>query len=60
LSDAKTVLNPNNTLFEALLSICKKYFGQPRISGSHHIFKMPWKGDPRLNIQKDGQMAKPY
>jgi len=56
----KTVLNPQNTRFEVLLSLCKKYFGSPRISGSHHIFKMPWKGDPRLNLQKDGAMAKPY
>ena len=30
------------------------------ISGSHHIFKTPWKGDPRINIQKEGKMAKPY
>jgi hypothetical protein len=21
---------------------------------------MPWKGDPRINIQKDGNMAKEY
>jgi hypothetical protein len=56
----KTVLNPQNTRFEVLLSICKRHFGSPRISGSHHIFKTPWEGDPRLNIQKDGQMAKPY
>jgi hypothetical protein len=21
---------------------------------------MPWQGDPRINIQKDGNMAKPY
>jgi hypothetical protein len=21
---------------------------------------MPWAGDPRINIQKDGKMAKPY
>jgi hypothetical protein len=20
----------------------------------------PWKGDPRINIQKEGKMAKPY
>jgi hypothetical protein len=35
-------------------------FWKPRISGSHHIFKMPWQGDPRINIQKDGNMAKEY
>ena len=32
----------------------------PRIRGSHHIFKTPWKGDPRINLQKDGKSAKPY
>jgi predicted RNA binding protein YcfA (HicA-like mRNA interferase family) len=52
--------NPNNVQFNDLLNICRKYFGQPRIKGSHHIFKTPWKGDPRINIQKDGKMAKPY
>jgi predicted RNA binding protein YcfA (HicA-like mRNA interferase family) len=35
-------------------------FGEPRVRGSHHIFKTPWEGDPRINIQKDGNMAKPY
>ncbi|GHU44677.1 hypothetical protein FACS1894190_16270 [Spirochaetia bacterium] len=52
--------NPKNIKFIDLLQICIKYFGDPRISGSHHIFKMPWQGDPRINIQKDGNMAKEY
>ena len=52
--------NPNNVKFSDLLQICTEYFGKPRITGSHHIFKMPWIGDPRINIQKDGKMAKPY
>ena len=52
--------NPKNVLFRDLLKICQKYFGKPRIKGSHHIFKTPWKGDPRINIQKDGKMAKMY
>ncbi len=30
------------------------------IKGSHHIFKTPWKGDFRINIQKEGNMAKPF
>lgn len=46
--------------FKDLLNICIQYFGEPRIRGSHHIFKMPWQGDPRINIQKDGNMAKTY
>lgn len=52
--------NPQNVKFDDLLKICTKHFGEPRISGSHHIFKTPWQGDPRINIQKDGKMAKPY
>jgi len=52
--------NPKNVKFNDLLTLCEKYFGKPRITGSHHIFKMPWKGAPRINIQKDGKMAKPY
>lgn len=52
--------NPKNVKFDDLLKICTKYFGDPRINGSHHIFKTLWKGDPRINIQKEGKMAKPY
>ncbi|MGZ6193459.1 MAG: hypothetical protein ACXWME_12310 [Syntrophales bacterium] len=37
-----------------------KYFGNPRIRGSHYIFKTPWKGDPRINLQKVDNMAKFY
>jgi len=58
--DKKIFQNPKNIQFKDLLNICTKYFGSPRIKGSHHIFKTPWKGDPRINIQKDGKMAKPY
>jgi len=50
----------NNVAFSDLIKICRKYFGEPRIRGSHHIFKTPWVGDPRINLQKDGKMAKPY
>jgi hypothetical protein len=32
----------------------------PRIVGSHHVYKMPWPGDPRINLQKDGSKAKRY
>ena len=46
--------------FRDLLAICRYFFGEPRIRGSHHIFKMPWPGDPRINLQEDGSQAKPY
>ncbi len=58
--DIDRLKNPKNVNFDDLLQICTKVFGKPRITGSHHIFKMPWKGNPRINIQKDGKMAKPY
>ena len=55
LEDAKA-----NLRFRELLAICTRFFGEPRIRGSHHIFKMPWPGDPRINLQEDGSHAKPY
>ena len=56
----KKLNNPKNVKFNDLLKICIDIFGEPRIRGSHHIFKTPWKGDPRINLQKDGKSAKPY
>lgn len=49
-----------NTRFTDLVNICREHFGEPRIKGSHHIFKTPWPGDPRLNLQPDKRNAKPY
>jgi hypothetical protein len=47
--------------FSELLKICEGCFGEYRISGSHYIFKTPWQGDPRINLQKGrGSSAKPY
>ena len=58
--DIDKLKNPRNVQFSDLLQIYIKYFGKLRIKGGHHIFKTPWKGDPRINIQKDGKMVKPY
>ncbi|MCJ7523600.1 MAG: toxin HicA [Candidatus Aminicenantes bacterium] len=52
--------NPKNVRFEDLLNICRQLFGEPRIRGSHHIFKTPWQGEPFINLQRDGKIAKPY
>lgn len=47
--------------FSDLFKVCEHYFGKPRNSGSsHYIFKTPWPGDPRINIQNDKGKAKPY
>ncbi len=54
--------NPKNVRFADLAKLCAHYFGEPRNKGtSHHVYQTPWKGDPRVNIQrgKDGK-AKAY
>lgn len=53
--------NPKAVRFTDLRKVCEYYFGEPRqASGSHCIFKTPWPGDPRVNIQDHGGKAKPY
>lgn len=52
---------PANVRFADLKKVCEEYFGQSRQGGtSHAIFKTPWVGDPRINIQDDKGKAKPY
>ncbi|MDQ6960636.1 MAG: hypothetical protein Q9M27_06345, partial [Mariprofundaceae bacterium] len=44
--------NPANVRFSDLCRVCDKYFGESRQKGtSHRIYKMPWRGDPRVNTQ---------
>ena len=53
---------PQNVRFFDLAKVCVHYFGEPRNKGtSHRVYKTPWQGDPRVNIQKnkDGK-AKAY
>ncbi len=53
--------NPNGVRFSDLRKVCEHYFGTPRQSGSSHcVFKTPWPGDPRVNIQSRKGKAKPY
>ena len=53
--------NPKNVRFNDLLRVCNYYFGPPRQrGGSHRLYKTPWPGDPRINIQNDKGMAKAY
>jgi hypothetical protein len=54
--------SPQNVRFDDLAAVCTDRFGQPRQEGtSHQVYKTPWHGDPRVNIQrgKDGN-AKAY
>lgn len=45
--------------FKDLCKICDYYFGKPRQNGtSHVIYKTPWRGDPRINLQRNGKEAK--
>jgi hypothetical protein len=53
--------SPANVRFADLLYICKEFFGEPRQEKtSHAVFKTPWAGDPRVNIQNDNGKAKVY
>ena len=52
---------PRGTRFSHLCRVCGHYFGDPRQTGSsHRIYKTPWQGDPRVNIQDDRGKAKAY
>lgn len=53
--------NPKGIRFKDLCRVCEAYFGGARRRGtSHRIYRTPWRGDPRVNIQNDKGMAKAY
>jgi len=53
--------HPKNVRFSDLCKICDHYFGEPRQKkSSHRVYKTPWQGDPRVNIQNDKGKAKAY
>lgn len=53
--------NPAGIRYADLAKVCDHYFGEPRQQGtSHRVYRMPWQGDPRVNIQDDHGKAKPY
>lgn len=63
VSDSITAMrnNPGGVRFNDLCKVCDHYFGPPRqTSGSHRVYKTPWSGDPRVNIQNDKGRAKTY
>ncbi len=52
---------PANVRFSELQRVCETYFGKPRQNGSSHaIYKTPWPGNPRVNIQNNKRKAKAY
>jgi len=47
--------------FDDLCIVCNHFFGVSRQSeSSHRIYKTPWQGDPRINIQTHKGKAKAY
>ena len=66
MSDLSKILaqmrrEPSNVRFSELKKVCRHFFGEPRQDGtSHAVFKTPWIGDPRINIQDAKGKAKPY
>ncbi|PWF25482.1 toxin HicA [Corticimicrobacter populi] len=52
---------PTNVRYADAVALCTVLFGAPRrTAGSHVIFKTPWPGDPRINLQWQGNKAKSY
>ena len=52
---------PTGIRYSDLFKVCEHYFGDARQSGSSHaVFRTPWQGDPRVNIQNDHGKAKAY
>ncbi|MBI5101681.1 MAG: toxin HicA [Nitrospirae bacterium] len=53
--------NPGGVRYAALCKVCDHYFGRARASsGSHRVYKTPWPGDPRVNIQNSKGLGKAY
>ncbi|MGB3276463.1 MAG: toxin HicA [Castellaniella sp.] len=52
---------PHAVPFKDVVKICRVRFGPPRRTrGNHVIFKTPWAGDPRFNLQNANGQAKAY
>jgi hypothetical protein len=53
--------SPRNVRFADVCKICDRYFGMPRQTGSsHRVYRTPWTGDPRINIQGHKGKTKAY
>jgi hypothetical protein len=53
--------NPSDVRFSDLSKVCIHFFGLARQKdGRHHVYKTPWQGDPRINIQNYSGKAKAY
>jgi len=53
--------NPKGIRFRDLCGVCDEFFGVARqASSNHRVYRTPWQGDPRVNIQNAKGMAKAY
>jgi hypothetical protein len=52
--------HPAGAAFADAKKVAEHFFGNGRQTGSHVVFKMPWAGDPRINLQNDNGEAKAY
>ncbi|GAA3639554.1 hypothetical protein GCM10022200_23780 [Microbacterium awajiense] len=53
--------SPANVRYADVCKVAEAYFGPPRQRrSSHAVYKTPWAGDPRVNLQNDHGSAKPY
>ena len=58
---ARMKRNPKGVRFGDLCRVCEFYFGEPRQSrSSHRVYRTPWPGNPRVNVQDDKGYAKAY
>ena len=52
---------PKDVRFRDLCKVCDHYFGKARQGGSsHRVYRTPWQGDPRVNIQSKKGKARAY
>lgn len=53
--------NPSGIRYAELCKVCDHFFGSARQNRtSHRVYKTPWQGDPRVNIQDSKGQAKTY
>jgi hypothetical protein len=52
IGDDIAELERGDVRFERLVAICERHFVGRQGKGSHLIFKTPWAGDPRINLQR--------
>jgi hypothetical protein len=58
---AQMIRNPQDVRFSDPCKVCEHYFGSPRQGGtSHRVYRTPWPGDPRVNIQNKKGKARAY